>query len=63
MPVQSPAQRRAWSSFLRALVGRYGPDGRFWELLDSYIKVFYADGVDGARAMLASRFPPPGSVG
>ena len=32
MPVHSPAQRRAWSRFLRALVGRYGPAGTFWEL-------------------------------
>jgi polysaccharide biosynthesis protein PslG len=32
MPVHSRAQRRAWSTFLRALVGRYGPGGTFWEL-------------------------------
>jgi hypothetical protein len=32
MPVHSLAQRRAWSEFLRALVGRYGPTGTFWEL-------------------------------
>jgi hypothetical protein len=32
MPVRTPAQRRAWSRFLRALVGRYGPDGDFWKL-------------------------------
>jgi hypothetical protein len=32
LPVHSPAQRRAWSTFLRALVGRYGPAGTFWEL-------------------------------
>ena len=32
MPVHSRAQRRAWSTFLRALVGRYGPSGTFWEL-------------------------------
>jgi hypothetical protein len=31
MPVHSSAQRRAWSGFLRALVGRYGPGGEFWE--------------------------------
>jgi hypothetical protein len=28
--VHSPGQRRAWSGFLRALVGRYGPAGTFW---------------------------------
>ena len=33
---------------------------RFWELLEDYIKVFYAGDVESARAMLASRFPPPG---
>ena len=32
MPVHTLAQRRAWSEFLRALVGRYGPTGSFWEL-------------------------------
>ena len=32
MPVHTSVQRRAWSSFLRALVGRYGPEGHFWEL-------------------------------
>jgi polysaccharide biosynthesis protein PslG len=32
MPVHTLAQRRAWASFLRALVGRYGPNGAFWEL-------------------------------
>jgi polysaccharide biosynthesis protein PslG len=32
LPVHSPYQRRAWSSFLRALVGRYGPSGTFWGL-------------------------------
>jgi hypothetical protein len=32
MPVHGPAQRRAWSTFLEALVERYGPGGTFWEL-------------------------------
>jgi polysaccharide biosynthesis protein PslG len=32
MPVHTLAQRRAWSTFLQALVGRYGPTGTFWEL-------------------------------
>jgi hypothetical protein len=32
MPVHRPAQRRAWSRFLRALVARYGPGGQFWKL-------------------------------
>lgn len=32
MPVRTPAQRQAWSGFLRALVGRYGPGGDFWKL-------------------------------
>jgi hypothetical protein len=32
LPVHGPAQRRAWSTFLRALVGRYGPSGTFWNL-------------------------------
>jgi hypothetical protein len=36
--------------------------GRFWELVEAYIKVFYADDIEGARAMLASRFPPPGGA-
>ena len=31
LPVHGPAQRRAWSDFLRALVERYGPAGEFWE--------------------------------
>jgi hypothetical protein len=30
LPIHSPAQRRAWSEFLRALVARYGPSGTFW---------------------------------
>lgn len=30
-PVESPWQRWAWTSFLREAVGRYGPDGSFWE--------------------------------
>ncbi len=29
-PVDSPAARSAWRSFLRAVVGRYGPDGSYW---------------------------------
>ena len=32
MPVGSPAQERAWTTFLAALVGRYGPHGTFWKL-------------------------------
>jgi hypothetical protein len=32
LPVHSFRQRRAWSEFLRALVGRYGPSGTFWAL-------------------------------
>jgi hypothetical protein len=32
MPVHGPAQRRAWSTFLRALTERYGPSGDFWKL-------------------------------
>ncbi len=32
MPVHTAAQRRAWSEYLRALVGRYGPTGIFWKL-------------------------------
>jgi polysaccharide biosynthesis protein PslG len=31
LPVNSVSQRSAWSSFLREAVGRYGPDGSFWE--------------------------------
>jgi Glycosyl hydrolase catalytic core len=30
LPVDTRRQRRAWTSFLRAAVGRYGPSGRFW---------------------------------
>ncbi|HEX5526645.1 MAG TPA: hypothetical protein VFX44_05545 [Solirubrobacterales bacterium] len=30
LPVANPWQRRAWASFLRAVVDRYGPDGTFW---------------------------------
>lgn len=30
-PVESAWQRRAWTGFLRAAVGRYGPRGEFWE--------------------------------
>jgi hypothetical protein len=29
-PVATPWQRRAWRSFLRLAVDRYGPDGSFW---------------------------------
>ncbi len=32
MPVGSPAQERAWTTFLAALVARYGPHGTFWKL-------------------------------
>jgi hypothetical protein len=32
LPVHSPAQRRAWSTFLQAVVARYGPSGTFWAL-------------------------------
>lgn len=32
LPVRSHAQREAWERFLRALVGRYGPSGEFWQL-------------------------------
>lgn len=32
LPVHGLAQRQAWSEFLQALVGRYGPEGTFWEL-------------------------------
>lgn len=30
LPSQTARQRRAWAAFLRALVRRYGPRGRFW---------------------------------
>lgn len=30
LPVQTPAQRRAWSGFIAAAAARYGPGGRFW---------------------------------
>jgi len=30
LPVGNPSQRRAWASFIRAAVRRYGPDGSFW---------------------------------
>lgn len=30
LPVANGAQRRAWASFIRALVDRYGPGGSFW---------------------------------
>jgi len=30
-PVESPWQRWAWASFLREAVGRYGPQGDFWD--------------------------------
>lgn len=29
-PVANPWQRRAWASFLRAAIRRYGPEGSFW---------------------------------
>src|SRR6478672_4083401 len=31
LPVASPWERWAWTSFLRDAVERYGPDGSFWE--------------------------------
>jgi Beta-galactosidase len=30
MPIDTAAQRRAWTAFLRAAVKRYGPGGEFW---------------------------------
>jgi len=30
LPVRSARQRRAWASFIRAAVNRYGPGGGFW---------------------------------
>ncbi|HET7418273.1 MAG TPA: hypothetical protein VFJ61_11680 [Solirubrobacterales bacterium] len=30
LPVATPRQRRAWGSFVRAAVTRYGPGGSFW---------------------------------
>lgn len=30
LPIASPWQRRAWASFLRAAIRRYGTDGSFW---------------------------------
>jgi len=30
LPVDSGRQRTAWTNFLKALVGRYGPGGAFW---------------------------------
>src|SRR6476659_7801234 len=30
LPVTTSWQRRAWASFLRAAVRRYGPEGAFW---------------------------------
>ncbi|HXR60618.1 MAG TPA: hypothetical protein VN732_04760, partial [Solirubrobacterales bacterium] len=30
LPVATPRQRRAWASFIRAAVQRYGPGGSFW---------------------------------
>ena len=30
LPVRNARQKRAWSAFVRAAVGRYGPNGSFW---------------------------------
>jgi hypothetical protein len=30
-PVETVRQRRSWAAFLRSAVGRYGPEGQFWE--------------------------------
>jgi hypothetical protein len=30
-PLSTPRARRAWTSFLKAAVDRYGPDGSFWQ--------------------------------
>jgi Beta-galactosidase len=30
LPVNNPAQRKAWVTFLKAAVARYGPGGEFW---------------------------------
>ncbi len=32
MPVGSASQEKAWTDFLRVLIGRYGPHGTFWAL-------------------------------
>src|SRR5215210_7770003 len=29
-PVDSPAAQQHWTEFLRAMVGRYGPNGKYW---------------------------------
>ncbi|HWC47526.1 MAG TPA: hypothetical protein VG448_01430 [Solirubrobacterales bacterium] len=31
LPIRTAHQRRAWASFLRAIVHRYGPNGVFWK--------------------------------
>jgi hypothetical protein len=31
LPVDNAKQRQAWSAFLKAVVGRYGPGGDFWD--------------------------------
>src|SRR5688500_9320442 len=30
LPTRTARQKRAWSAFVRAAVGRYGPNGSFW---------------------------------
>jgi hypothetical protein len=32
LPVNNAAQRKAWTTFLKAAVERYGPGGEFWQL-------------------------------
>ena len=32
LPVRNAAQRKAWTTFLKAAVERYGPGGEFWKL-------------------------------
>lgn len=31
LPVDTPEERQAWADFLKAVVGRYGPGGSFWD--------------------------------
>jgi len=32
LPIRNAAQRKAWTTFLKAVVERYGPGGEFWKL-------------------------------
>ena len=65
LPVKTPVQRAAWTSFLQLVVGRYGPGGSFWAanpgLVESPVRTWQIWNEENSKYFVAR--PSPADYG